>query len=508
MTIGIWILGDQLWTGQAALSSREEAKKQTPVILIESQNYAKQRPYHWQKLVLLWSAMRHFAEELSLAEWPVTYEIADDFETPLKDWIKINKIIEIRVMNPNDRPFMQLIKNLQLDCPITFVSNNHFLWSQQDFKQWANSRKSLLLENFYREGCKRFNILVEGNEPVGGQWNFDKQNRKPPKSSLITPLALGFEPDRITQSVIDEIKRQDFPGYGEIEPFRWGVTRSDALSVLEHFITQCLPIFGPYQDAMVTGEETLWHSLISPYLNLGLLHPKEVIEAAQKAYLNCNLALNSVEGFIRQVLGWREYMNGLYHYVDNDYFQSNWFNHTESLPDFYWDSSKTDMNCLYQVLNQVEKTGYAHHIQRLMVLSNFALIVGVSPQEIEAWFHSAFVDSYDWVMQTNVIGMGQYADGGILASKPYASSANYINKMSDYCGNCCYSHSDRTGEKACPFNFFYWDFLYRHQEKLKSLGRMNLVLGNFKRMEAGELDKIRALAQDWKQNRNHFKSES
>lgn len=507
MTTGIWILGDQLWTGQAALSGCEEAKKQTPVILIESQNYARQRPYHQQKLVLLWSAMRHFAEELSLAEWTVTYEIADDFETPLKDWIKINKITEIRVMTPNDRPFRQLIKNLQIGCPITFVPNNHFLWSQHNFQQWANSRKSLLLENFYREGRKQFNILMEGNKPVGGQWNFDKQNRKPPKSSLKTPLALGFEPDKITQSVIDEIKMKDFPCYGEIEPFRWAVTRSDALSVLEYFMTQCLPLFGTYQDAMVTGEETLWHSLISPYLNLGLLNPKEVIEAAQKAYLNCNLALNSVEGFIRQVLGWREYMNGLYNYLDNDYFQSNWFNHTESLPDFYWDSSKTDMNCLYQVLSQVEKTGYAHHIQRLMILSNFALIVGVSPQEIEAWFHSAFVDGYDWVMQTNVIGMGQFADGGILASKPYASSANYINKMSDYCGDCCYNHSDRTGEKACPFNFFYWDFLYRHQEKLKSQGRMSLVLGNLKRMDVGELEKIHALAQDWKQNRNHPKSE-
>ncbi|MEB3309616.1 MAG: cryptochrome/photolyase family protein [Snowella sp.] len=502
MTTGIWILGDQLWTGQAALSSCKEVKNQTPVILIESHNYARQRPYHQQKLVLLWSAMRHFAEELRLAEWSVTYKIANDFETPLKDWIKSNNITEIRVMIPNDRPFRQLIKNLQLGCLITFVANNHFLWSQQDFQQWANSRKNLLLENFYREGRKRFNILMEGSEPVGGQWNFDKLNRKPPKSSLKTPVALGFEPDEITQSVIDEIKRQDFPCYGEIEPFRWGVTRSDALLALEYFITQCLPLFGTYQDAMITGEKTLWHSLISPYLNLGLLNPQEVIEAAQKAYLDSNLELNSVEGFIRQVLGWREYMNGLYNYLDNDYFQSNWFNHTEPLPDFYWDSSKTDMNCLHQVLSQVENTGYAHHIQRLMILSNFALIVGVSPQEIEAWFHSAFVDGYDWVMQTNVLGMGQFADGGILASKPYASSANYINKMSDYCGNCCYDHSDRAGEKACPFNFFYWDFIDRHQEKLKSQGRMGLVLGNLKRIEVGELEKIRTLAQDWRQKRN------
>ncbi|MGK7873952.1 MAG: cryptochrome/photolyase family protein [Xenococcaceae cyanobacterium] len=499
MTIGIWILGDQLWSGQAALSNCEQEKTQTPVILIESRHYVQKQPYHRQKLTLVWSAMRHFAEELRSLGWPVTYEIADEFKTSLLNWIEKNRIDEVRVMTPNDRPFLQLIKNLQFSCPITFVPNNHFLWSAAEFQEWAYSRKRLLLEDFYREGRKRFNILMDGNKPIGGKWNFDKQNRRPPKSKLKTPPALWFEPDGITQGVIEEIKAKNLTGYGEIEPFRWGVTRSDALDVLEHFLTQCLPTFGPYQDAMVTGEETMWHSLISPYLNLGLLTPIEVIEAAQQAYVANELELNSVEGFIRQVLGWREYMHSIYHYLDEDYRESNWFNHSEPLPDFYWHSSLTDMNCLHQVLSQVEKTGYAHHIQRLMVLSNFALIVGVSPQEIEAWFQAAFVDAYDWVMQTNVIGMGQFADGGILASKPYASSANYINQMSDYCGNCTYNPKQRIGEKACPFNFFYWDFLSRHQQKLKSLGRMNLVLGNLKRMEADELTKIQASAQEWRQ---------
>ncbi len=502
MATGIWVLGDQLWTGQAALLSCEKKKKQTPVILIESRYYAQKRPYHGQKLVLVWSAMRHFASELRDDGWQVTYEIADDFETALLKWIKKNGISELRVMTPNDYPFLQLIQHLQLGCPLTLVPNNHFLWSTPEFKEWAEGRKRLLMEDFYRQGRKRFNILMDGNTPMGGKWNFDKQNRRPPKGKLKTPSPLWFEPDEITKSVIQEVLAQNFTGYGEIEPFCWGVTRSHALAVLEHFLTQCLPTFGPYQDAMVTGEETLWHSLISPYLNLGLLTPMEVVTAAQKAYFEKNLELNSVEGFIRQVLGWREYMHGIYHYQDQDYGESNWFNHNEPLPDFYWHSSQTDMNCLHQVLHQVEKTGYAHHIQRLMVLSNFALIVGVSPQEIEAWFHAAFVDAYDWVMQTNVIGMGQFADGGILASKPYASSANYVNKMSDYCNNCTYNPKERTGEKACPFNFFYWDFLSRHQEKLKSLGRMNLVLSNLKRMEPEELDKIQALAVDWRQNSN------
>ncbi len=502
MTTGIWVLGDQLWAGQAALSSCSKEREQTPVILISSRSYARKRPYHRQKLVLVWSAMEHFAEELRSAGWPVTYEIADDFETPLLSWIKRNRIAEVRVMTPNDRPFAQLIKNLSLGCPINFVPNNHFLWSTAEFREWANSRKRLLMEDFYREGRKRFQILMEGNKPIGGKWNFDLQNRLPPKDNLKTPHALWFEPDRITQSVIDEIKTQDYPGYGEIEPFRWGVTRQQALAVLEHFIAKRLPRFGPYQDAMIAGEETMWHSMISPYLNLGLLQPMEAISAVQKAYFERELELNSVEGFIRQVLGWREYIRGIYYCMDDDYQQRNWFNHTEPLPEFYWDSSKTDMNCLHQILTQVQHTGYAHHIQRLMVLSNFALIVGVSPQEIESWFQAAFVDAYDWVMLPNVIGMGQFADGGILASKPYAASANYINKMSDYCGKCTYNPRERTGPRACPFNFFYWDFLERHQEKLKSLGRMNLVLGNLRRMEAEELVKIQALAVDWRQQTN------
>jgi len=501
MTTGIWILGDQLWSNAATLTSCTQ--QQTPVILIESRNYVKQRPYHQQKLVLIWSAMRHFAAELQAAGWNVTYKIADDFASPLQNWIKQNQITQLRVMQPSDRPFTHLITNLQLDCELTFVPNNHFLWQTEDFKKWADGRKRLVLEDFYRESRKRFNILMENGKPVGGKWNFDKENRKPPKGKLNTPVALWFEPDEITQQVINEVQSLDFPTYGKAQPFRWGVTRKQALAVLEHFITKCLPTFGPYQDAMLTGEETLWHSLISPYLNIGLLTPQEVLAAVEKASERDNLALNSVEGFIRQVLGWREYLHGLYHYVDENYFELNFFEHSQPLPEFFWDSSKTDMNCLQQILTQVENIGYAHHIQRLMVLSNFALIVGVAPGEIENWFHSAFIDAYDWVMQTNVLGMGQFADGGVLASKPYAASANYINQMSDYCKNCVYEKSDRTGDKACPFNFFYWDFLARHQEKLQSLGRMNLILANLKRLDTSEIKEICQKADNWRKNHNN-----
>ncbi|MGB7413333.1 MAG: cryptochrome/photolyase family protein [Thermosynechococcaceae cyanobacterium] len=493
MTTGIWILGDQLWTQQAALQS-SLSPQDTPVLLIESAQHVQKRPYHRQKLVLVWSAMRHFAQELRQSGWPITYEIAPDFVSPLLAWIETHHITDLRVMAPVDRPFAAFLDELELPCQLTLVPNTHFLWSETEFSQWAEGRKTLLMETFYRAGRKRFEILMEGQHPVGGQWNFDKENRKSPPKNLQPPSPLWFEPDEITLEVIDWVESQGFSGYGAISPFHWAVTRAQALQVLEHFIEHRLPTFGAYQDAMVTGENTLWHALLSPYLNLGLLQPLEVIEAAERAYHEQGIALNNVEGFIRQVLGWREYMRGLYSYADHR--ESNWFEHHQPLPDFYWTAS-TEMNCLHQTLSQVERTGYGHHIQRLMLLSNFALIAGLSPQAVENWFHSAFIDAYDWVMQTNVIGMGLFADGGLLASKPYAASANYINRMSDYCKGCQYNPKARTGEMACPFNFFYWDFLDRHRDKLKSQGRMSFILANLDKMPAEELEAIRQQAQDW-----------
>lgn len=493
MAVGVWVLGDQLWLGQSALAANQADCTDTPVLLIESRQQAQQRRYHKQKLILVWSAMRHFAADLKDAGWMVTYETSEDFETPLRQWIQDNGIDTLQVMEPSDRPFAQFLEALDLPCRLDIVPNNHFLWSIQDFETWASKRKSLVMESFYREGRKRLNVLMEGEEPVGGQWNFDKENRKPPKGKLETPDPLTFDPDEITQSVIEQVEAADFPTFGEATPFHWAVTREQALQVLDHFIDTRLETFGPYQDAMVTGEDTMWHALLSPYLNLGLLQPQEVIEAVEQAYHEQDLPINSVEGFIRQVMGWREYMRGLYWHVDEAYFQRNWFDHDRPLPDFFW-TGKTDMNCLHQVIDQIRRTGYGHHIQRLMILGNFALISGLQPQEVETWFHAAFIDAYDWVMQTNVLGMGVFADGGVLASKPYAASANYVNRMSDYCKGCHYDRNARTGEKACPFNFFYWDFLDRHREKLYSQGRMGLILSNLKKMDEQELEEIRALA--------------
>ena len=331
MANGIWILGDQLGQKQAALERFKEDKT-TPIIFIESLDYVSQRPYHAQKLVLVWSTMRHFAEELRSEGWPVEYCITDDFQIPLSAWIKEHQITNLWIMTPTDLPFQKLIQNLALACKIQFIANNHFLWSKEDFQDWAKNRKRLLLEDFYREGRKRFQILMDGKKPIGDQWNFDKDNRKPPKKLPKTPNTLEFLPDKITESVLKKVQGLNALTYGKLQPFRWAVTRSQALQVLDYFIRENLSYFGTYQDAMVTNEFTLWHSLISPYLNIGLLTPKEIIDRVETAYFQQDIPLNNVEGFIRQILGWREYMQGLYHFLGEDYHQNNWFVYLVVLP--------------------------------------------------------------------------------------------------------------------------------------------------------------------------------
>ncbi len=509
MTIGVWVLGDQLCLDQAALQALDP---NTPVILIESLDHVRVRSYHQQKLILIWSAMRHFAAELKTQGFDLTYSECDRFEEALQTWIKAKGITELRIMQPADRPFGQLIADLTLPCKIVIVPNNQFLWTEAEFKTWTTTRKRLLMEDFYRESRKRFDLLMDENgKPVGGAWNFDKENRKPPKKNDPTfqpPAAQWFDPDEIVQTVTQKVQDLSQSGtietYGTADSFGWAVNRSQALQVLDTFIETRLSTFGPYEDAMVTGQDTLWHSMLSPYLNLGLLSPIEVVRRVESEFKSRNdLEINSVEGFIRQVIGWREYMRGVYALTSDDetreipYAESNWFDHQQPLPDFFWDSKKATMNCLKQCLDQTERTAYNHHIQRLMILNNFALIAGYNPQEIENWFHSVYIDAYDWVMQTNVIGMGQYADGGLLASKPYASSANYVNKMSDYCKGCQYDFKARTGKKACPFNYFYWDFLDRHRTKLTTQGRMSFILKNLDKMADGELEEIRELARSW-----------
>ncbi len=506
MTTGIWILGNQLTLDSDLF--RHQTRDQ-PIILIESLDYARSRPYHRQKLVLVWSAMRHFAAELRDRGYTdVTYITADlsnptnDFATPLLDWIADRQITTLRLLDPTDFPFRRAIEAIALPehVAIDWIANDLFFWSEAEFIAWATGRKRLLMEDFYRHSRKRFDVLMTHEsgkaEPIGDRWNFDKDNRKPPKGQLNPPPPLTFEPDPITRDVMAQVAALGDALYGQLEPFAWGVTRSHALQVLDDFLTRRLPRFGPYQDAMLTDEPTLWHALLSPYLNLGLISPQEVVTAIETAYRDSigsdrEQPLASVEGAIRQILGWREYMRGLYLFFGEDYAHSNTLNHDLPLPDFFWDARKTDLNCLRCTLSQLEASGYAHHIQRLMILGNFALIAGINPQAIEQWFHAALIDGYDWVMQTNVLGMGVFADGGKLASKPYAASANYINKMSDYCRDCTYDRSDRLGDNACPFNYLYWDFLDRHYDRLKLQGRMNLILAQLRKISDADRQRMR-----------------
>jgi len=512
MSPGLWVLGDQLSLQQSALLALEtqlgaaNARRRCRVLLIESCGVLRWRPYHRQKLVLVWSAMRHFAAELGAAGWQVDYIEASSFSAALQSWLVAHAISELHVMEPAERPFRAAITKLwdkdisleQSEQPalptLIWHPSNAFLWSRDAFAAWAKPYKQLRLELFYREGRRRFAVLMDPDgQPRGGQWNYDQDNRKPPTKGLKGPEPLWFEPDATTRAVIAKVRElPDLPG--DLEPFGWAVTRQQALAVLEHFMATRLDGFGPYQDAMVSGQPTLWHALLSPYLNLGLLHPLEVIRRLEQAGLERGTPLASLEGVIRQILGWREYTHGLYWWFGPDYPQSNHFGATSPLPAWLGQLGGSGMACLDTVLGEIKGSAYAHHIQRLMVLANYGLLAGLDPQALTAWFHSQFIDGYDWVMQTNVIGMGLFADGGLLASKPYAASGAYINRMSSYCKACQYNVKARSGDQSCPFNSLYWDFLARHQEQLRRNPRMALVIRQLDKLSNSELAAIRATA--------------
>ena len=549
MTIGLLVLADQLSQHQSALAALEErfgssdARRRCRILLIESSGSLERMPLHRQRLVLLWSALRHFVAELREAGWQVDHRETDSFGVALRAWCGEHGITELHAMEPADRPIRESVERI-ISRWVVWHPSNAFLWSREAFALWAGGRRQLRMELFYREGRRRFGVLMEGEgpsgTPLGGQWNYDHDNRRPPTKGLAGPAPRWFDPDAITLEVIAKVRRLDAsrasrglaPLPGDLEPFGWAVTRHQALAVLEHFMATRLAGFGPYQDAMVSGQPTLWHSLISPYLNLGLLHPLEVIERLEQAGRRSpHLAppfspdavpdatvsdgqqpevqqsvnpsaeasnvvpLASLEGVIRQILGWREYTHGLYHWLGPTYPHLNHFQATRPLPVWLEQLGSSGMACMDTVLSELKATGYAHHIQRLMVLANYGLLAGLDPQALTAWFHRQFIDGHDWVMQTNVIGMGLFADGGRLASKPYAASGNYINRMSTYCKGCRFNVKQRSGADACPFNSLYWDFLARHREQLSANPRMGLMMKQLDKLPAQELAAIRATAE-------------
>jgi len=488
-----FILGDQL---SHTISSLENCDKKNDVIFMcevhEEATYVKHHP---KKIVLVFSAMRHFAQELSDKGYVVDYVKLEDpkntqhFDTELHRAIMQHKPDKVVLTHPGE---YRVLKMLEKYC--TILEDNRFLCSREEFAAWAKNRKECRMEFFYREMRKRKNILMKENKPVGGQWNYDQYNRQPLKTDLKIPKKSHFKPDQITQDVIRLVKKRFHQHFGQIDSFDFAVTRKEALHELKTFVNERLKYFGAYQDAMVEGEPWLFHSHISFYLNCGLLLPQECIEEALAAYEEKKVSIYSTEGFIRQILGWREYVRGIYWLKMPDYKNNNFLDAHHSLPDFFW-SGNTKMNCLKQCITDTAKNAYAHHIQRLMVIGNFALLAGIHPLLVNEWYLIVYADAYEWVELPNVTGMILFSDGGILASKPYAASGAYINKMSNYCKNCHYKVSQKEGESACPFNYLYWNFLILNKDKLRNNQRMKLI---YNRLASIEQEKIASIQEEAK----------
>jgi len=492
------ILGDQL---SQNISSLKDCDKANDIILMcEVMCEATYVKHHKKKIVFLFSAMRHFAEELVQNAYNVRYVKLDDTENSqsfcgeVERAINSYQIDKIVVTHPGEYRVLQYFLSWgeKLKIPVDILSDDRFLSDIVEFADWAKNRKQMRMEYFYRQMRRKYSILMHKNQPEGGQWNYDSQNRKPPKQGLKIPATYKSKADSITLEVINLVEKK-FPNhFGDIEPFYFAVKREDAIIALQKFIEQRLNNFGDYQDAMIEGEPWMYHSHISFYLNCGLLLPMECVQAAEKAYKNGDIPLNAAEGFIRQIIGWREYVRGIYWLKMPEYARENFFNAKKNLPEFYW-TANTKMNCLNQCVTETKNNAYAHHIQRLMVLGNFALIAGIDPVQVSEWFLIVYADAYEWVEMPNVLGMILFADGGYLASKPYAAGGSYINKMSNYCKNCSYKVAQKNGADACPFNYLYWDFLARNRDKLKSNNRIGVMYNNLDRMDN---DKIKAIKDD------------
>ena len=494
----VLVLGDQLTASVAALREGDPARD--VVVMAEVMEEATYVRHHPKKIAFLFSAMRHFAAELRGAGWTVRYTPLDDPENAgsipgeLIRAAEATGAAEVLATEPGER---RLIAALE-DCPVPVhpFADDRFVCPRPVFERWAEGRKSLRMEWFYREMRRRTGLLMDGDEPAGGRWNFDAENRKPPPEEVFSEGPLRFEPDATTEAVLRLVEERFPSNYYAHRPFWFAVTRAQALAALDHFVERGLARFGDYQDAMKTGEAFLYHALISPYLNAGLLGPLEICQRAEAAYREGRAEIAAVEGFVRQIVGWREFVRGVYFLEGPGYTGRNALGHARDLPEFYW-SGETDMHCVGDCVRQTMGEGYAHHIQRLMVTGNFALLAGIDPHQVHEWYLAVYADAYEWVEAPNVIGMSQFADGGVVGSKPYVSSGAYIHRMSDYCGHCAYSVRDKTGEKACPFNLLYWHFLDRHRERFEGNPRMANMYRTWDRMDEERRRAVLADAGAW-----------
>ncbi len=496
------ILGDQLTLDNPALRDVDPA---TTVVVMAEVPVENQHVWSTRmRSAVFLSAMRHFEKTLREKGWSVSYfSLGEHHHKGLDDvWraeIQRLKPSQLRICEPGDFRVEQLAKQVseETGVALALLDDDHFLISRADFARWAGKSKQLRMEMFYRFMRKRLDVLMDGDEPVSGRWNFDEDNRasfsKQGPENLPEPQS--FLPDAITQKVIKDLANLFSDQPGSAQAFRWPVTREQGLAALNNFIAQRLSKFGPTQDAMWTDQPFLYHSLISVALNLKLINPAEVLKKAQAAYDSGKADLASVEGFIRQILGWREFMRGVY-WLDMPAMKTdNHFGYTRNLPAWYW-TANTQMQCMKQAIDQTLEFGYAHHIQRLMITGNFALLAGIEPQQVSDWYLAVYVDAIEWVELPNVAGMALFANGGRFTTKPYIASGAYVKRMSNYCKGCRYDPAKRTGDDACPMTTLYWSFLDRHADQMNRNPRAALMMKNYQRLDESELIKIRSKADE------------
>ena len=487
----IVVLGDQL---SLDISSLNAADRSTDVVMIsEVMAEATYVKHHPKKIALIFSAMRHFTQDLKARGWTVTYTKLDDPENAGSLAGEILRrsaefgTSEVIVTEPGEwRVINELTK---VPVKVTQLQDSRFIASHAEFEDWAKGRKKLRVEYFYRDMRRKTGLLMDGNKPVEGKWNFDHDNRKRAQPDLLRARPLQFEPDVMTQEVLTLIEGK-FPNhFGDLRPFWFATSRKQALRAMQHFMQSNLPSFGATQDAMLQDDPFLNHAFLSVYINCGLLSPLEVCQAAEQEYWDGRAPINSVEGFIRPIIGWREYVRGIYFLQGREYPTKNALDHTRALPNMYW-GAETKMNCMTQSIGQTASQGYAHHIQRLMVTGNFALLAGIDPYQVHEWYLSVYVEAYEWVEVPNTIGMSQFADGGVVASKPYVSSGAYIDRMSDYCKSCSYSVKAKTGERACPFNLLYWRFLVGYRDTFSNNPRMGQMYRTWDKMAQDHKERV------------------
>ena len=482
------VLGDQL---NAEHSWFREKNTEVTYVMMEIRSETDYVAHHIQKVVGFFAAMRHFATELKKAGHKVNYLMLDDpenqhsFAENCRELIASLNIQRFEYQEPDEYRVDQHLKEFtrSLSIPFLMIGSEHFFTTRNELADLFRGKKTYLMESFYRAMRKKHGVLMEGDQPLTGQWNYDHDNRKKlPKGHVVTAPLL-FEND--VSELADLIQSSGINTIGRIDPkrFIWPVNREQSLRLLDYFVSECLPLFGTYEDAMTTSSWSIYHSRLSFAMNIKMLSPTEVIAAATLAWEKDmeKISFNQLEGFVRQILGWREFMRGVYWAHMPEYNQLNFLEHSTALPEWFW-TGKTKMNCLKHAIGQSLDHAYAHHIQRLMVTGNFALLAGVNPDELDKWYLGIYIDALDWVEITNTRGMSQFADGGIVGTKPYVSSAAYIDKMSDYCGSCYYKKSEKVGERACPFNSLYWNFYDRHADKLKRNPRIGMMYKVWKRM--------------------------